>query len=477
MPANLSLVSTGPLSGTGALNLSSGVNLNVGLAPTSLYAGNILVPGFSSLTFTNSGFQTAGGLTVDNNGELRLGAGQSLRSFGSSNILGKIELLCSPTLGSSEIEFVSGGVTIGAATGFITGRDAVMRFTGGLDNSGSLLLSSGVNDITGDIVNEASGKIMVAGGAAATFYDEVNQNGTLQVLKVGSTTSTAVFAGDFQGSGGSSGGGDIFFLGDLRPGNSPASVSYDNNVAFGPGASLQVELGGTIAGSQYDRIQVSGDLSLDGMVDVSLIDGFTLSLYDEFLIADVAGTLSGEFNGLSEGSLVGNYGGTNLFISYQAGDGNDVALLAAGLPGDFDLDRDVDGEDFLLWQIDPSVGALTDWEANYGTVLPPPLTTASAVVPEPNALALLSLAGLLRIRSVRHSCPCARSTAQELRFQLSWLSAPRDRLLRDVFVAAPSRDSDHRWPSMKRGYRSERFGRLRARRCGRRGQSCSTDGR
>jgi hypothetical protein len=35
-------------------------------------------------------------------------------------------------------------------------------------------------------------------------------------------------------------------------------------------------------------------------------------------------------------------------------------------PSDFDQDGDVDGEDFLLWQRDPSVGSLADWEANYG---------------------------------------------------------------------------------------------------------------
>ena len=95
-----------------------------------------------------------------------------------------------------------------------------------------MLLSSGVNNVMGDIMNNAGGKIFVAGGAAATFYDDVTQNGTLQVIKVGATNSTAVFAGTFTGSGGSSGGGDIFFLGDLRPGNSPATVNLANNIGF-----------------------------------------------------------------------------------------------------------------------------------------------------------------------------------------------------------------------------------------------------
>ncbi len=57
------------------------------------------------------------------------------------------------------------------------------------------------------------------------------------------------------------------------------------------------------------------------------------------------------------------------------------------LPGDFDDDGDVDGRDFLVWQRNPPVGNLADWQANYGTGIP--LTAAVSVVPEPSALVLL----------------------------------------------------------------------------------------
>ena len=64
------------------------------------------------------------------------------------------------------------------------------------------------------------------------------------------------------------------------------------------------------------------------------------------------------------------------------------------LPGDFDLDGAVDGYDFLLWQRNPSVGPLADWEVNYGRVAPP--AAASAAVPEP-ASAVLVLMGATSI--------------------------------------------------------------------------------
>ncbi len=56
--------------------------------------------------------------------------------------------------------------------------------------------------------------------------------------------------------------------------------------------------------------------------------------------------------------------------------------------GDFDLDGDVDGRDFLAWQRNPSVGNLADWQSNYGTGSS---VAASVSVPEPSTWVLLSL--------------------------------------------------------------------------------------
>jgi len=82
---------------------------------------------------------------------------------------------------------------------------------------------------------------------------------------------------------------------------------------------------------------------------VQLIDGFALGIIgQEFEIID-AGTLSGMFAGLAEGALVGNFGGTDLFISYVAGDGNDVSLFTAGLLGDYNGNGIVDAADYTVW--------------------------------------------------------------------------------------------------------------------------------
>ena len=70
-------------------------------------------------------------------------------------------------------------------------------------------------------------------------------------------------------------------------------------------------------------------------------------------------------------------------------DGVGYALVSpTSLAGDFDLDGDVDGRDFLVWQRNPAVGDLADWQNNYGANSQ---TTASATVPEPTNFLLLAL--------------------------------------------------------------------------------------
>jgi hypothetical protein len=67
-------------------------------------------------------------------------------------------------------------------------------------------------------------------------------------------------------------------------------------------------------------------------------------------------------------------------------------------PGDFDNDGDVDGRDFLFWQRNVTVGALGEWQANYGAGA----LSASTSMPEPGAIMLmLSMLSLLAIANRR----------------------------------------------------------------------------
>ncbi len=152
----------------------------------------------------------------------------------------------------------------GGGSGMIAAQNATLQFDAGLTNQAALAFSYGVNNVFGTVTNSPSGNITVAGGAGVTFYGDVAQNGTLVVSTVGSTHSSAVFLGAFSGSGGFTGGGDVFIEGNLRP-SDPVEVTFGGNAYLGSSTDTVMQLAGPLAGSQYDQINVTGQLVLAGI--------------------------------------------------------------------------------------------------------------------------------------------------------------------------------------------------------------------
>ena len=126
-----------------------------------------------------------------------------------------------------------------------------------------------------------------------TFYGDVAQNGTLVVSTVGNIQSSAVFLGAFSGSGGFTGGGDVFIEGNLRP-SDPVEVHFGGNAYLGNSTDTVMQLAGPTAGNQYDQINVTGQLALAGDLNVVLLDGFQPQAGESFQLFD--GELSGAFS-------------------------------------------------------------------------------------------------------------------------------------------------------------------------------------
>lgn len=280
-------------SSSGAWDNSS--QWTLGLNPAFVH--DVFIDPASNLTVTGPANNT----TVRS---LRVGGGTGSASF---------------DLATGVVLTATNGVRV-ESNGTLTGNGSII---GNVVNHGTVAVTQGSSSIQGDVNN--IGIIQINTGAQVTFLGNVTQNGTLWVA---GSSSTAVFQGEFSGSGGFVGGGDVFVLGELRPGNSPASVLYDGNLSLGTNTNTFIELGGLNVG-QFDQLRVTGDFNLAGELRVSLFDGHSLTLNQEYLIADIGGNLVGQFNGLGEGDLVGVFGGQALFISYTAGNGNDIALFAA----------------------------------------------------------------------------------------------------------------------------------------------------
>ena len=242
-------------------------------------------------TVVNSGLIHGNGriaATLNNStaGELRVLSGQRIvvEGAGSTNS-GQINLLG----GIVEID----QPFINLAAGQITGRGTLDVGGAGLTNNGHVALSSGISDIFGDLTNDtgsASIGITVSGNADVTFWDDVqNTSGRFQV----SSGSSATFFGTLAGAG-ITGIGDVFVEADVTPGASPGLQNFGGNVHFGAIARLETELAGTMAGSQFDQVNIAGAATLDGVLDVVLINAFFPTPGETFEIMTFA-SHSGEF--------------------------------------------------------------------------------------------------------------------------------------------------------------------------------------
>jgi hypothetical protein len=221
-----------------------------------------------------------------------------------------------------------------------------------------------------------------------------------------------VFFGSVSGTGSFAGLGTVNFEGDLKPGNSPAALSFAGNVSFGPDAKLSIELGGANPGGQFDQLNVNGQLTVGGILEVALINSFMPAAGQTFDILNW-GSLAGTFSGISLPTLNGG----KTWNTSQLYTGGVLSITATTVPGDFDSDGDVDGADFVAWQTHfptPFGATLADgdadgdgdvdgadfvvWQTNF------PFTPApgGSPVPEPGAciLLLIALGGLGRFVSI-----------------------------------------------------------------------------
>jgi len=154
----------------------------------------------------------------------------------------------------------------------------------------------------------------VAGGAQLTFNNVLGLNGnTLDKVGDGTVAINNVLAssggtvnclvGTCTGSGTIS--GDLNNDATVSPGNSPGVMAIEGDYTQGDNGTLLIELAGTGAGTDYDRLQVGGEVSLDGTLEISLIDGFQPAPGDTFDILDFA-SLTGDFDEVNLPSLGGS---------------------------------------------------------------------------------------------------------------------------------------------------------------------------
>jgi hypothetical protein len=225
-----------------------------------------------------------GRFTVNPLGTLNVGPGERLEVLAdlSSNDLfgtlevngGTLEITSGFVQAHQTANVVARGATL-AADFWV--NDGTFAFVGGRNE----LLSRPISNDPFD--NRGTGLVQVAGDADLLVRGSFTNNGTVDVRP----GSTATFLDDVDGAGTYIGGGDFVFLGTFSPGNSPAVVNMQGDLALDSAGTLEIELFGTSLGD-FDRLEITGDATLAGELDVVLGDGFVPTLGDrfEFLDAD-----------------------------------------------------------------------------------------------------------------------------------------------------------------------------------------------
>jgi hypothetical protein len=124
--------------------------------------------------------------------------------------------------------------------------------------------------------------------------------------------------------------------GHVAPGASPGNLTV-GSTAFNAGSFFDVELGGLTSGTQYDKLTVNGTASLAGTLNVSYINGFTAPIGSTFTILTTSQSngVSGTFNNLIAPPLSGGfwrvtYNSNSVVLAAVIPEPDALALLLGG---------------------------------------------------------------------------------------------------------------------------------------------------
>jgi hypothetical protein len=324
-------------------------------------------------------------------GDIFVGASGSLRASGlvQRTVRGQGPIVADGTLflGNTTDGYVhQGSLVVGS------------HLVGLLDPDASPLASATINGGTLSTLTttELAGSLVGFGTVAGRFVNHGMVIG-------GSGADILDFTGTVSGDG--SFAGNVRFSGAFSPGNSPAAVSLEN-VAFGGASKLIIEIGGGMPGAEHDQVVVS-EAALSGTLQVATINDFAPSGPGESFEILTYGARTGVFNEVT-GQPSTALSGLFWIVSYTP---TSVILSTSALPGDIDLDGEVDRTDAALfsqyfgretgsiWTTGDFDGdgetSVADWgllQSHLGQSVPSP---SAAAVPEPSSLLIAAMALVL----------------------------------------------------------------------------------
>lgn len=256
--------------------------------------------------------QGSGVLDIGEHGTVKLRQGTAASGFGFNIDRG------------GRLEVTDGASFVGDGNGFICQNNGSVLFSNSQGNSinasftiestDAVVTNGSTIDVLLDAIISPTGVLTVSGaGTRVTVGNSMVVRGAL-VISAGAVVEGASDMAELalgpnayvSGSGGSLQFKNITNpYGIARPGNSPGTMTLDGDYAQGPGGMIEIEIGGTTPGVDYDQLIVTGDATINGIILVKFINGYTPTAGQQFNIIDTGGNFTGSprviVQGLADG--------------------------------------------------------------------------------------------------------------------------------------------------------------------------------
>ncbi|MCB0518215.1 MAG: T9SS type A sorting domain-containing protein [Lewinellaceae bacterium] len=279
--STLSLVGTGKLTidvgGSFALGINGATVTNGGNIQISNCAIGISLQGSSSSLINNGGITInnhsgagllfapgSSGCSVDNNNSMSFDNGTNANvgaiSYQASNAFNNDGTI---TIGSTA--HAGMGIAFGVFGGTFTNTGTI-----NIVNTGAAKVGFSSGFFPGILTNTGTGIINIGSGVGGNwiggFNLDLTNNGTINLDKSGAVDVILSGSGTFAGAL------EFSTTNKVAPGNSAGCLAF--NSGYSNSGNTAVEIGGTTACSQQDKINVTGTANLGGSLTITLIGGY-----------------------------------------------------------------------------------------------------------------------------------------------------------------------------------------------------------
>ena len=230
--------------------------------------------------------------------------------------------------GSVELTADSGNASISVLQGLHQFQVAV-----NLNSATDVSVGSGATLTFNNVLNMGVNNLTKTGAGMLQINNALNTGTGMLNAIAGTVSGVGLVSNDLNNTGAT-----------VAPGNSAGTLSVGGDYTQETGASLAIEIGGVAAGSEYDLLNVTGSLTINGgPMNVVLINGFEPRPGDTFDVLNF-GSTSGAFSAVNLPVLSGSgrtWDGTQLLV--------DGSLSITGILGDMDGDGSLTTADVPLF--------------------------------------------------------------------------------------------------------------------------------